>query len=338
MIENLRGSQKAAALLVILGSDVAGEVFKHLSEEEVEKLTVEVANLPIVSSDDRDAIVSEFQQMIMAQQFTVKGGAEYAREILTRSVGVERAEELLAKLLGSGGAGAGKKRFEFMKRVDPNQLLNLLQCEHPQTIAIVLAYTPATQASLVLTQLAPEIQADVVRRLATLDRSSPEALGRVEAILESQLATGGVATAGGAKMGGVPSVVAMLQEVDRDIERAVLDGVAEQDAELAEEIRKKMFTFEDIAKLDGRSAQRVLRELDIRELALSLRGASETAANMVFKNMPKRAVTMLKEEMEFLGSVRAKDVEDAQLKVVNVIRQLEDAGEIVVARGGGAML
>lgn len=340
-IENLKGSQKAAALLVILGVDVASEVFKYFSDDEIEKLTLEVANLPIVTPEDKDALLNEFQEMIMAQQFVIKGGSDYAREVLSRSVGSERAEDIFGKLFGIDGVGAGdRKPFDFMKKVDANQLLGVLQREHPQTIAIVLAYAPPMQASQVLTQLPAEIQSDVVRRLAILDKSSPDAVGRVEAFLKTQLSSmespAGAGVAG--KAGGVPSVVSMLQEVDREIERAVLDGVAEQDPELAEEIRKQMFTFEDITKLDDRSAQRVLREVDIRDLALCLKGSSELASEMVYKNMPKRAAAMLKEEIEFLGAIRAKDIEEAQQKVVNVIRQLEDSGEIVVARGSGGKI
>lgn len=343
-IENLKGSQKAAALLVILGVDVASEVFKYFSDDEIEKLTLEVANLPLVTPEDKDALLNEFQEMIMAQQFVIKGGSDYAREVLSRSVGSERAEDIFGKLFGIdgvGGVGSGERKpFDFMKRVDANQLLGVLQREHPQTIAIVLAYAPPMQASQVLTQLPTEIQSDVVRRLAILDKSSPDAVGRVEAFLKTQLSSMESSSGAGVtgKAGGVPSVVSMLQEVDREIERAVLDGVAEQDPELAEEIRKQMFTFEDITKLDDRSAQRVLREVDIRDLALCLKGASELASEMVYKNMPKRAAAMLKEEIEFLGAVRAKDIEEAQQKVVNVIRQLEDAGEIVVARGSGGKI
>lgn len=222
-----------------------------------------------------------------------------------------------------------------MCKIEPVKLLNTIQGEHPQTIALILAYLPAERASVILSELSPEVQSDVVRRLANLERGSPEALQRLETILHTKLAsfTSGTKTKE-VRVGGIDSVVDMLNQVEQDTERTVLEGVGEQDPELAEEIRKRMFTFDDITRLDDRSVQRVLREVDIRELAMALKGASELAKDMVFRNMPKRATAMLKEEIEFLGPVRARDVEEAQQKVINVIRQLEDSGEIVVSRGG----
>ncbi len=330
MAINLTGPQKAAILMVVLGSDISSEIFKFLREEEIERLTVEIANLPKINPEEREQVMREFHEIMMAQRFILQGGVDYAKDLLTRSLGAERAGVLIEKLLSQ------KKPFEFMKKVDPVQLLNTIQGEHPQTIALVLAYLPAERSSVIISQLPPEIQSDVVRRLAIMERGSPEALQRVETILHAKLSSFTTTTRAGEKrIGGIDSVVDMLNQVERDVERTVLEGIGEQDPELAEEIRKRMFTFEDITRLDDRSAQRVLREVDIRELAMALKGASDPAKNMVFKNMPKRAADMLREEIEFLGPVRAKDVEEAQQKVINVIRQLEDSGEIVVSRGGG---
>lgn len=327
---NLTGPQKAAILMVVLGSDVSSEVFKFLREDEIESLTVEIANLPKVTPEEREQVMKEFHEIAMAQRFILQGGVDYAKDLLKRSLGEEKANVLIDKLLSQ------KKPFEFMKKVDPVQLLNTIQGEHPQTIALILAYLPAERSSVILGQLPLEIQSDVVRRLAVMERGSPEALQKVEAILHTKLASFTTTTRTGEKrIGGVDSVVDMLNQVERDVERTVLEGIGEQDPELAEEIRKRMFTFDDITRLDDRSAQRVLREVDIRELAMALKGASDMAKDMVFKNMPKRAADMLREEIEFLGPVRAKDVEEAQQKVINVIRQLEDSGEIVVSRGGG---
>jgi len=328
-VSQLTGPQKAAVLMITLGPEISSEVFKYLREDEVEALTLEIANLPKVSPEEREQVMNEFHEIMLAQKFIIQGGEEYAKDLLTRSLGPEKASKLIDKLLSK------KKPFEFMRKVDPVQLLNTIQGEHPQTIALILAYLPPERASVILTELPPEIQSDVVRRLATMERGSPESLQRVEAILHTKLAS--FATSGKMKekrVGGIDSVVDMLNQVERETERMVLEGVAEQDPELAEEIRKRMFTFEDITRLDDRSAQRVLREVDIRELAMALKGASDAAKEMIFRNMPKRAAAMLKEEMEFLGPVRAHDVEEAQQKVINVIRQLEDSGEIIVSRGG----
>jgi flagellar motor switch protein FliG len=327
-VAELTGPQKAAVLMVALGSEISSEVFKYLREDEIETLTVEIANLPKISPEDREKVMNEFHEIMMAQRFILQGGVEYAKDLLKRSLGEERARELIDRLLSQ------KRPFEFMRKVDPVQLLNTIKGEHPQTIALILAYLPPERASVILSELPPEVQADVVRRLAVMERGSPEAHERVEAILHTKLASFATTKAGEARIGGIDSVVDMLNQVERETERTVLEGVGEQDPELAEEIRKRMFTFDDITRLDDRSAQRVLREVDIRELAMALKGASDTAKDMVFRNMPKRAAAMLKEEIEFLGPVRARDVEEAQQKVINVIRQLEDSGEIVVSRGG----
>lgn len=326
----LTGPQKAAVLMVVLGPEISSEVFKYLREDEIESLTVEIANLPKITPEEKMQVINEFHEIMMAQRFILQGGVEYAKDLLKRSFGEEKANELIERLLSTQ-----RRPFEFMRKVDPIQLLNTIQREHPQTIALILAYLPPERASVILTELPSDIQADVVRRLATMERSSPEALQRVETILQTKLSSfTTTGKRGEARIGGIEAVVDMLNQVERDVERAVLEGVGEQDPELAEEIRKRMFTFEDITRLDDRSAQRVLREVDIRELAMALKGASDTAKDMVFRNMPKRAAAMLKEEMEFLGPVRARDVEEAQQKIVNVIRQLEDSGEIIVSRGG----
>lgn len=283
-VSQLTGAQKAAILMVVLGTDVSSEVFKHLREDEIETLTLEIANLPKVTPEEREQVINEFHEIMIAQRFILQGGVEYAQNLLKHSLGEERANELIDKLLSQ------KKPFEFIRKVDPVKLLNTIQGEHPQTIALILAYIPAERASVILSELPPELQSDVVRRLATLERGSPEALQRVETILHTKLAsfTTGTKTKD-VRVGGIDSVVDMLNQVERDIERTVLENVGEQDPELAEEIRKRMFTFDDITRLDDRSAQRVLREVDIRELAMALKGASDIAKDMVFRNMPKRA-------------------------------------------------
>jgi flagellar motor switch protein FliG len=271
---------------------------------------------------------------MLTQQFIIEGGEDYAKTLLVKALGEEKANAIFSDVVS-----AQREPFEFIKNVDTNQILAAIQHEHPQTIALVLGHLPPDKAAIIVSQLPTEIQIDVTRRLAVMGTSSPDALSRIESILEAKMGAG-VAVEGVEKeIGGIMSVVDMLNQGDREMEQTILDGIAEQDPELAEEIKKKLFTFEDIVKLDDRSAQRVLREVDIRDLALSMKGASDTAKEKVFKNMPKRAAAMLKEEIEFLGPVRAEDVESAQEKIVNVIRQLEDSGEIIIQRGsGGGMI
>lgn len=328
MALNLTGKQKAATLLVTLGSDISAQIFKHLRDEEIEQLTLEIARLPKVESEGRKEVMKEFQQMIMAQEFIAQGGIEYAREVLEQALGSEKAVSVINRLISS----LEVKPFDFIRKTEPMQLLSFIQNEHPQTIALILSYLPPENASTILASLPQEIQSDVTRRIAFMDRTSPEVLREIERVLEKKLSSfiGQDVSA----VGGIGAVVEMLNNSDRATEKAILEGLGEDDPELVEEIKKRMFVFEDITLLDDRSTQRVLREVEIPDLALALKGVDETIKDKIFSNMPKRAAAMLKDELEFMGPVRAKDVEDAQQKVVNVIRQLEESGDIIIARGG----
>jgi flagellar motor switch protein FliG len=313
---------------VTLGSEVSAQIFKHLRDDEIEQLTLEIARLPRVESEERKEVMKEFQQMIMAQEFIAQGGIEYAREVLEQALGSEKAVSVINRLISS----LEVKPFDFIRKTEPTQLLNFIQNEHPQTIALILSYLPPESASTILAALPQEIQSDVTRRIAFMDRTSPEVLREIERVLEKKLSSfiGQDVSA----VGGIGAVVEMLNNSDRATEKAILEGLGEEDPELVEEIKKRMFVFEDITLLDDRSTQRVLREVEIPDLALALKGTDETIKDKIFSNMPKRAAAMLKDELEFMGPVRAKDVEDAQQKVVNVIRQLEESGEIIIARGG----
>ncbi|MBU2599782.1 flagellar motor switch protein FliG [bacterium] len=328
MAMNLTGRQKAATLLVTLGSESSAKVFKHLRDEEIEQITLEIARLPKVESDTRKEVMKEFQQMLMAQEFIAQGGIEYAREILEQALGSEKAVSVINRLISS----LEVKPFDFIRKTEPTQLLSFIQNEHPQTIALILSYLPAESASSILSSLPSEIQSDVTRRIAFMDRTSPDVLREIERVLEKKLSSfiGQNVSA----VGGVAAVVEMLNNADRATEKAILESLTEDDPELVEEIKKRLFVFEDITMLDDRSIQRVLREVDIPALALALKGVDETIKDKIFNNMPKRAAAMLKDELEFMGPVRAKDVEEAQQKVVNIIRQLEESGDIIIARGG----
>lgn len=327
--KDLTGKQKAAILLITLGPEVSAKVFKNLKDEEIEDLTLEIANLRKVPQELKERVVDEFRDMFMAQEYITQGGIEYAREILDRALGPHRAGDIISRLTAS----LQIRPFDFARRTDPAQLLNFIQNEHPQTIALIMAYLNPEQAGIILSALPAAKQVDVARRLATMDRTPPEVLSEVETLLERKIAS--FMTSEFTTAGGVESTVEVLNRTDRATERTILEALTDQDPELAEEIKRRMFVFEDITLLDDRSIQQVLREVESKDLALALKTASEEVSNRIYKNMSKRASEMLREDIKFMGPVRLRDVEDAQQRIVNVVRKLEEAGEIVVARGGG---
>lgn len=322
------GRQKAAIFLVTIGSDVSSEIFKHLREDEIEQLTFEIARLDKVDSEDKDKVLLEFQELMMAQEFISNGGIDYAREVLERALGTQKAIDIVNRLTSS----LQVRPFDFIRRTDPSHLLNFIQGEHPQTIALILAYLDPQKGSSILSELRHEIQADVAKRIATMDRTSPDILREVERVLERKLST--LASEDYTSAGGIDSVVEILNNVDRGTEKIIIEALEEDDPELAEEIKKRMFVFEDIVLLDDRSIQKVLREVDTQDLAKALKGVDAEVQEKIFRNMSKRASSLLKEDMDFMGPVRLRDVEEAQQKIVNIIRKLEESGDIVVARAG----
>jgi len=323
----LTGKQKTAILLISLGSDVSAGILKHLREDEIEEITLEIANLKRVPPELRDQVIEEFHQICLAQEYILSGGIEMAREILDKALGTHKADDVIEKLTSS----LTVRPFDFARKTEPSQLLNFIQNEHPQTIALVMAYLKSEQAGIILSALPPLQQVEVAKRLATMDRTSPEVLHEVEVVLEKKLSS--FVMQDFSIAGGIESVVSVLNRVDRGTEKTILEALAEDNPELADEIKRRMFVFEDIAQLDTRTIQRVMRDVDTKDLGMALKTASDEVKNLVFKNMSKRAVDLLKEDMNFLGPVRLRDVEEAQQKIVNVIRQLEDAGEIVISRG-----
>jgi flagellar motor switch protein FliG len=327
----LSGRQKAAILLISLGPELSAKVFGHLKEAEIEAISLEIASQRQIPADMREKILYEFYQIYQAQQFISQGGIDYAREILERALGQQKAVEILTRLTAS----LQTRPFDVVRKADPNQLLSFISGEHPQTIALIMAYLQPEQAAIVLGSLPPERQADVARRIAIMDRTSPEVLKEVEKVLERKLAS--MVSQDFTSAGGVESVVEVLNRVDRSTEKTIMESLAVQDPALAEEIKKRMFLFEDIVSLDNRSLQRVLREVDLsRDLPLALKVASDEVKRKVFANISRRAQENLREAMDYLGPVRLRDVEDSQTKIVNIIRKLEEMGEIVVgSRGGG---
>ncbi len=323
------GLQKAAILLIVLGPEKSASIFKHLKEEEIEELTLEIANTRNITPQMKDDVISEFYQICLAQQYIAEGGINYAKELLEKSFGAEKAMDVIGKLTAS----LQVKPFEFVRKTDATQLLNFIQDEHPQTIALILSYLSAAQSALILSALPPDRQADVAKRIAVMDRTSPDVIKEVEKVLESKLAS--LVNQDYTIIGGVDAVVEILNTVDRGTEKHIMETLEIEEPELADEIRKKMFVFEDILLLDDRAIQRVLRDVDNGDLAIAMKGANEEVQNAIFNNMSKRLSAMIKEDMEFMGPVRMKDVEEAQQKIVNIIRKLEDSAEIVISRGGG---
>ena len=323
------GLQKAAILLITLGPERSADIFRHLKEEEIEELTLEIANTRSVSPQVKEDVLNEFYQVCLAQQYIAEGGIGYAKELLDKALGNEKAQEVITKLTAS----LQVRPFEFVRKTDPSQLLNFIQDEHPQTIAMILSYLTSAQASMVLGALAPEKQADVARRIAMMDRTSPDVIKEVERVLERRLSS--LVNQDYTIVGGVDKIVEILNIVDRSTEKHIMESLEIEEPELADEIRKKMFVFEDILLLDDRAIQRVLRDVDNNDLAIALKNANEEVQGVIFKNLSKRLAAMIKEDMDYMGPVRMKDVEEAQQKIVGIIRRLEDAGEIVISRGGG---
>ena len=327
-LEDMSNQQKAAILFITLGPELSAPVFKHLSDDEIERITLEIASQKQVTPAQKAYVIGEFYQLAMAQDFLSTGGLEYAQDVLEKALGSEKAANILSRLTTS----LQVRPFDFLRKTDPSQLLNFIQNEHPQTIALVMAYLDSDQAAMILTALPSDKQADVAKRIAEMDRTSPDVIREVERVLERKLSA--LVTQDFTTAGGVKAIVEILNRVDRTSEKAIIETLEVDNPELTEEIKKLMFVFEDIVMIDDRSIQRILRDVDNKDLSLSLKATPKEVADKVFKNMSSRAADMLREEIEFMGPVKIRDVEEAQQRIVNVIRNLEDKGEIVVARGG----
>src|SRR4051794_34314077 len=323
----LPGREKAAVLLVSLGPDRAAEVFKHLKEEEIETLSLQMAKTRQVPQDTSEAVWGELVETVMAESYVAEGGVEYARAVLERSLGSDRATELIGRL----SATIERRPFEFLRRSSPEQIFAFLRNEAAQTIAVVVANLHTMLAAEVLSQLPAEQQAEVALRVGTMTEISPDVTREVENVLRQKLSN--VVTQEYSSAGGVKSLADILNNSDRTTERNVLDSLAESSSELADEVRMLLFTFEDIVKLDDRSIQMVLKEVDAKDLGLALRGVNEETKSRIFSNMSERGAEMLREEMEFQPAQKRSVVEEAQGRIVGSIRKLEESGEIVISRG-----
>jgi flagellar motor switch protein FliG len=324
---HLTGAQKAAVLLMQVGTERSSKVLRLLREQEVSQIMAEVARLDTVKAEAVDAVMSEFNELRSARAHVAQGGFDRARELLEESLGEDKAREILESL----GATIVKAPFEFLRRADPRQVLTYLQDEHPQTIALVLAHLTADSGAMVLSALPEELQRDVARRLATMDRTSPEVIAQIEAVLEPKLSSI-VQQQDMSSVGGVQALVDILNRSDRATERLIFEGLERDNPDLADEVRSRMFVFEDIVGLDDRSVQLILRQVDSKELAVALKGVAPNVRDKIMRNMSERASSNLAEEIELLGPMRLKTVEEAQGAVVRVIRALEEAGQIVVSR------
>jgi flagellar motor switch protein FliG len=326
---NLTGIQKTAILLISLGANVSAAVLqKGFTDDEVEKITQEISLFENIPKDIQRFVLDEFYQLTQAREYLSRGGIDYARDILEKALGEKKAKEILSKVSST----IQKVPFNNLRRTEAKHLFNFIKEEHPQTIALILTYLQPEQASMILASLATEVQSDVARRVAIIDRIAPEVIKEVETVLEKKLSM--IVTQQDQQTGGIKALVNILSRVDRSTEKTILEELEMEDPELTDEIRKLMFVFEDIIKLHDSAIQRVLREVDQKDMARAMRGSNEDVRNRLYKNMSKRAADMLREEIQFMGPVRLRDVEESQQRIVQLIRRLDEAGEIIISRGG----
>ena len=328
-IKELTGIQKVAVLLVGMGPDVSVEVFKRLSEKEIDQLTMEISNVRQLKNSQTEGVVDEFYEMVLAQDYMNEGGLSYARDILEKALGKEKAIDTIGRLSNR----LQVKPFNFARRLDPTRIANVLQHEQAQTIALVLSYLDAKQSSQILSQLPSAQQAEVAKRIALMESTSPDVIQQVEQILERKLSASG--SQGYTATGGVEAIVRVLNQVDRGTEKAILSELESGSPELVAEIKKRMFVFEDLVKLDVRSIQRIIREVNDQDMSFALKAASDELKESIFRNMSSRRSELIREEMDVMGPVKLKDVETAQTEIVALIRQLEESGEITVSREEG---
>ncbi len=327
--EKFTNRQKAAMLLITLGPEKSAKIFKYLKEEEIEQLTLEIASIKAVSPKVKEEVLDEFYQICLAQEYIAEGGIGYAKQLLEKALGSDKAIEVINRLTVS----LQVRPFEFARKTDASQLVNFIQNEHPQTIALILSYLKPSQAAMILRSLPPEMQSDTARRIAIMDRASPEVIAEIEKEFEKRLSS--LVSDDFTTVGGIDLIVDIINQVDRGTEKNIMENLEIEDPELAEVIKKRMFVFEDIITLDNKSIQRVLREVDNHQLAIALKGAGEAVKGVIMSNISQRLATMIQEDLEYMGPKRMKEIEDAQQKIVNIIRKLEDAGEIVLSRGAG---
>ena len=320
--------RKAAILLIALGPDISSPILKLLPDNLIQKVTYEIANIDYVEPYERDMVIEEFVEMASARQYILDGGIDYAKNLLTKALGTQRAMEIMDVL---NQIQQKERPFAIARKADPHQLYNLLINEHPQTVALILCYIQPDKAAIVLSQFPSELQTEVAERIGMINRTSPSIIKKIEKIMEAKFSN--IIDSESETIGGVKSLVDILNSVDRSTERNIIGNLETNQPDLAEIVKSNLFIFEDIVNLDRSSIQRILREVSNEDLALALKGASEKVVNVVFSNMSKRASEMLKEDIQFMGPVRLSTVEEAQFKIVGIIRRLDEVGEIIIGRG-----
>ena len=322
--------EKAAILLIAIGKNQAAQIYKYLSEEEIATLTLAITTMSKVTKEERDAVLAEFYETCLAQKFISEGGLEYARGVLTKALGEAKAGEILSKLSET----LQVRPFEFIRKADALQIVHLLSSENPQTIALLLSYLEPKKAASVLTALPNEVQVEVVTRMANMESVIPEYIREVENVLEQRLAKMGMSDQ--TAVGGLDSVVKIINCVDRGTEKFILESLDMLDAELSENIKRNMFVFEDITKLSNQAVQTVLKQVEQSDIAIALKGSSQEVKSLILSNLSKRLQEMILDDLEVMGPMKMRDVEEAQQKIVNTVRSLEESGEIIVSRGDGS--
>jgi flagellar motor switch protein FliG len=328
-VEKFTGIQKAAILFISLGPDASAGIIKRLNERDIQKVTYEIANMASVRAEDRQAVLDEFMELNKAKDYILEGGVEYARSVLSKALGTQKASDILEMVTEFSQQF---RPFSIARKADATQLMNVILGEHPQTIALILCHLQPDKAGQIMSALPSELQSEVSFRIATMNNIYPVVVKEIEEVLNSKLSS--VVSNESSVIGGVQSLVNILNQVDRTTEKNITEGLEREDMELAEKVKESMFVFEDIITINDVEIQRILREVDNRELCMALKGTSEEVIETISRNLSKRAALTLKEDMEFLGPVRLVDVEKAQQKIVALIRRLDEAGEITIARGG----
>ena len=320
--------EKAAIILIAMGTEMSSQVMRHLSEQEIEKLTTQIALVDNIDSKTEMAVLNEFYSMIKASEYISQGGVNYAKELLEASLGKNRADGMMKKIQDT----LHPTGFSLLKDVDPIHLLEFIRNEHPQTIALILSQLNPDQAAGVLGQLPEDVQTDVAMRIATMEKITPEVINEVESVLDVHLKE--VISGNLSASGGIKAVASILNLVDRSTEKSILGNMEMENPELTSNIKNLMFVFEDLLILDDKSIQMILKEVDAKELATALKAASDELKEKIFKNVSERVVDMIKEEMDYTGPIRLSVVEETQQRVVEIVRRLEEEQQIVIVRGG----
>ncbi|NCC86338.1 MAG: flagellar motor switch protein FliG [Clostridia bacterium] len=328
MSSTLTKQQKAAAVMISLGAESASNIYKYLSQDEIEQLTIEISGLRKISSDETEDVLTGFYQMCLTQKVITEGGMEYAKNVLEKAFGAQQATVLLERVTNSLKA----RSFEFLRKADYKNLMAIIQNEHPQTIALVLSYATADQASTIISELSRDKQIEVVERIAKMESASPEVIKLVEQNLETKFAS--IVSVDFTEIGGINYIADVMNHMDRSNEKYIFDELTKKDEGLSDEIRKRMFVFEDITILDDMSIQRFLRDVDGKDLVLAIKGSNQEVSNLIFKNMSQRQAETIKSDLEFAHNVRLRDVEEAQQRIVAIIRRLEEEGEVIIIKGG----